>query len=1097
MIPAAGQRVGPYEILGRLGRGGMGLVFSAWDSRLHRDVAIKLLREEFVRGDSHERFLTEARAASGLNHPNICTIFDIGEQDGDPYLVMELLKGETLRQRISSGQMSPEEILPVACEIADALAAAHARGIIHRDVKPANIFLVARPTGGWQAKVLDFGLAKIDMPDGLDPRYQMTGAGSAIGTVAYMSPEQARGEALDARSDLFALGIVLYEMATGHVPFEGVTSALIFVQLLSKPPEPIREFEPGFPKELERIILKLLAKERGERFQSAVELTKALQAIDLKKSAPRVSLFSKPGLPWARNSERDDSAVRETRDLTTARPAQEVKEAGISSSRSSRVTPAGPGKAEVSSSDSKPSEVVTIRPVRMKPLPPTEFPASTAHWTRPPRLSGVGAAAESSGSVRAALSPAETESLSTPSRAPALAAPGAVKRPSSAPRSPAAAAGVVENEGRVSVIVDGVLVANPVPPPVAKEQGGTFSGRKWIWLPASIVVGALILTAVFYAKSPRPAPARTNEVLMLGAITNRSGDKRLDGVVMEGLRMALGQSPHLFVPDATSTVAVVRGPLQTGFDAAVPVDARRAAVTAHATSYLSGDIRNEAGHITISLQVYSASTGASLVQAEETASSREQISDAIDRLSAQIRIGLGEASDGIGRTSVPLARDATSNIEAFEDYAAGVNARAVGRSLDAMTSLQHAVQVEPRFTQAWLQLAEIYQGEHAEVAAADAASHAKDASVGSSDRTKLLAEASYQMNATGDLPRALALLDQIAGSYPLDTSLNAMRAYLFRAQGQFPEALEAAQQALESNPFDYEAAAEGEAALLALDRGDAAMRMEAQAEQRGQRHAGLRLLISTMSGGAPAAGETDVDRQNALAYRAEVLDATGQISAGLATWKSAAALAGSNPALASAAAFDLAQAGLNRALMSDCAGAAALTAQAAALPRGQQALFAVGMAQGLCGDLTGSRNAVLALMAQYPQSFAVKNYYLANLTAVDQIRSGDNDAALTTLQTAKQYDLLSMAPYLRGMAHSGAKQWTLAIADFQFALLHRGSTTLGAAPVYAMSQLGLARAYEASGDRGNAATAYGAFLGMWKAADGSNALAAEARKYAQ
>ncbi len=166
---------------------------------MQRDVAIKLLREEYIRGDSHERFLTEARAASGLNHPNICTIFDIGEQDGDPYLVMELLKGETLRGRISSEPMSTEEILCAAIEIADALSAAHARGIIHRDIKPANIFLVAKPSGGWQAKVLDFGLAKIDLPDGLDPLYQMTGPGAAVGTVAYMSPEQARGETLDAR----------------------------------------------------------------------------------------------------------------------------------------------------------------------------------------------------------------------------------------------------------------------------------------------------------------------------------------------------------------------------------------------------------------------------------------------------------------------------------------------------------------------------------------------------------------------------------------------------------------------------------------------------------------------------------------------------------------------------------------------------------------------------------------------------------------------------------------------------------------------------------------------------------------------------------
>jgi serine/threonine protein kinase len=285
MIPAAGERVGPYEILGRLGSGGMGLVFSAWDSRLQRDVAIKLLRDEYADSETRERFLHEARAASGLNHPNICTVFDLGEQDGDPYLVMELLKGETLRSHILRGPMSPEEVVHTAAEIAEALAAAHARGVIHRDIKPANIFLVDKPTGGWQAKVLDFGLAKIDVGGELEPEFQATGFGWTVGTVSYMSPEQARGEALDARSDLFSLGVVLYEMATGHVPFRGATSALVFVRLLGHAPEPLRETNPAIPADLDGIILKLLAKDREGRFQSAAEVVHALRQVDLERQA--------------------------------------------------------------------------------------------------------------------------------------------------------------------------------------------------------------------------------------------------------------------------------------------------------------------------------------------------------------------------------------------------------------------------------------------------------------------------------------------------------------------------------------------------------------------------------------------------------------------------------------------------------------------------------------------------------------------------------------------------------------------------------------------------------------------------------------------
>ena len=285
MPPEIGKKYGPYEIQGRLGGGGMGHVFLAWDARLHREVAIKLLHNEFAMPGMRERFLREARAASALNHPNICTIFDIGEQNGDPYLVMELLQGETLKDRIQQRTMQSDEIVCIAREVAEALGAAHAKGVIHRDVKPANIFLVAKPNGSVQAKVLDFGLAKIEggvLGARASRSLDITSPGATVGTLAYMSPEQARGEVLDSRSDLFSLGVVLYEMATRHVPFKGATSALIFVQLLNHPPEPVRSWNEAIPRELEKIILKLMAKERTARFQTAAELEDALMKLSEK-----------------------------------------------------------------------------------------------------------------------------------------------------------------------------------------------------------------------------------------------------------------------------------------------------------------------------------------------------------------------------------------------------------------------------------------------------------------------------------------------------------------------------------------------------------------------------------------------------------------------------------------------------------------------------------------------------------------------------------------------------------------------------------------------------------------------------------------------
>jgi eukaryotic-like serine/threonine-protein kinase len=1086
MIPEAGQRFGPYEILGKLGSGGMGLVFRAWDERLHREVAVKLLQDNYKMPGMRERFLQEARAASGLNHPNICTIFDIGEQDGDPYLVMELLEGETLNDRIARGALSADEIVRYAVEITDALTVAHAKGIVHRDIKPANIFLVRMPNGKCQAKVLDFGLAKIglEMRGGWESRsLDLTLAGATVGTVAYMSPEQARGEPLDQRSDFFSLGVVMYEMATRRIPFDGTTSALTFVQLFNQIPDPVRDWNDSIPRELERLILKLMTKDRRARFQTPSELHDALIKIGdrigrggwLQKGAASAVPLVRAVDPVARHKGRRRRPGRVLGEVQGGKqPAMGPFASGFENTMNRR--PAAlerdRGGVELKSSPSLAAGAVKVE----------------SGVTQPHAFH----AADSNPSVEEVIEgdPLVANQLLTRSE------------------SLISQVEYVINDGLPVASMGSLADADEFRELLEDHSGRARARVRMVLAVAAVVVAAAGVFLLARSGFFRPIVLGSNDRLLLTVIQNKTTDKALDGTVMQGLEIALRQSKSLDLLGGEAYRAGLRQ-VEAESGSVTTVPGQRVAQKIRARAYLYGEITGPQAPYTISVEVLEADSNDQIVSLEETAASREEIPVAIGKLAKAVRAEVSGDSKLDLRRSVPLEREASAKIDALHAYALGEAAMSDGHWSDALAAYQQAVAIDPGFVQAQMRLSWLYHDEKAEVASANAASAAQDASGYADEKVKLLAKFSYEMNASGDTDQAAKTIRDYVARYPLDVDGMKGAASVLRAQGDWSKALKMAQQGYNRNPFDVQAYAEAEAAMFGLGRDDDILKLEAEVRRAGVVGNANALTASYLAGrDEVVAGQIDAMRHALVEGTSSVgaaqvsyaewnsyglyLDNTGRLREGAELWKTTATTASGAHDLSGTQAYLLAQGALDRALAEDCTPALQLADEVRSLPKGVVASFNAGMAAALCGDEPYAEKTIAALRQNFPQNTAVAQYYVPELQAAAEIGVNEPAKSIQTLSDLRKYDEISLTPYLRGMAHAALGQMAPAILDFQIVLARHGGASPLQGNAYPMAELAEARAYATNRDKLESFEAYQEFLTLWDSADKKQALMNEA-----
>jgi serine/threonine protein kinase/tetratricopeptide (TPR) repeat protein len=964
-------------VIEKIGAGGMGEVYRALDTRLEREVALKLISDSYLAPDpttspspagtphsraqlSRERFLREARAVATLNHPNICAIYDVGEQGGQPYFVMELLRGETLQQYLTHYRLLPSEVISLGQQAASALAAAHARGIIHRDIKPANLFVAETGRDRKQLKILDFGVAKKQGAEAsLDSRFfdsqnntatttdagvmGLTTPGSTFGTAAYMSPEQAKGDPLDHRTDLFSLGSVLYEMASGRPPFGDRSTAGVFAALLMKDPPPVSSLNPAMPSALDSVIAKLLAKDRDQRYHSAEELLADLEALSLSASSP----------------------------------------------------PTGTG----------PVAVYTPQPAAVPPALP---PASG----RPQR-------------------------------------------------------------SRIFVFVALLVVA---------LAAGVYLFRNH--------------------SSPRPAPAASKNSIIVADFINKTGDPVFDSTLNQALRVQLGQSPVLDIISQQHLRQNLQFLGRKQDEPITPQIAREIGEREGAVkAILIGTIAPLGKAYVISLDAQNSANGDDVATEEATAPDKEHVLDALNQVATGMRGKLGESLSSIKRLNAPFGQATTPSLEAFRAYALGDEAHQKGNDIpEAEDHYKRALELDPKLAMAWARLGVIRLNAGALSDAAENFTKAYQLSDNVSEREKLYITGQYYSNVLGNVNKSIETLQVATQEYPLqiENFINLGVSYL--SNGDLDKSFAANRTALTLQPDNAAGLDNGIAEAASLGDATEGKKYIAEAQHIGL--SGTNLLRTELQYYATVSDFDSVQKIVAqTAGRPDqfvvtstwggLLPQLGQVQLAKTTLVRAADQAASvhGKDVQAGSLLSAARAGwtVDRCFEPDQA-----VKQALQLDKGKVTLIAAAETLALCNEPKPATLALSDLEKRYPEDTLIHELSVPQARAWLALKAGDAQGALVLLERVRAHDQASRAPYLRGLAYLQLKDSANAIASFQNATRLKGLAYITGSP-YALSWLGLGRAYAMAGNKPEAKKAYDAFFSEWRNADSELPVIAEAK----